>query len=131
MVRFATRLEAKDLVVTPKMLEVMKAAKEVGLTYLDPRQSWSRLRNYEIESRLHSALGGEWVITEWCPFDGYFCSYRDVASIHDLRNMLRWHKERVRQGGYVADSIFDCIKERIALRGNRDKDALYPEGFED
>lgn len=37
--------------------------------------NWERLRNYEIESRLHKEFGGEWGISEPCPFNGPFCSF--------------------------------------------------------
>lgn len=33
-----------------------------------------RLRNYEIEERLALEYDGRWVISEWCPFNGRFCS---------------------------------------------------------
>jgi hypothetical protein len=38
---------------------------------------WDRLRNYEYEERLHEAFGGDWCISEWCPFDGRWCTLRD------------------------------------------------------
>ncbi len=37
----------------------------------EPR--WERLRNYELKDLLVEALGGEWCIAEWCPFNGRFC----------------------------------------------------------
>lgn len=40
------------------------------LATCEPR--WERLRNYEYEEIL-TALGGDWCISEWCPFDGRHC----------------------------------------------------------
>lgn len=36
---------------------------------------YTRLRNYEIEERLHYIFGGEWIINEPCPFNGMYCRH--------------------------------------------------------
>lgn len=40
---------------------------------LDIKEEYIRLRNYELEYRLSVATGDEWVITDWCPFNGRYC----------------------------------------------------------
>jgi len=37
------------------------------------------LRNYEIEEGLHEITGDEWIVTDWCPFDGRFCNIDDFV----------------------------------------------------
>lgn len=36
---------------------------------------WERCRNYELETDMSEWFGGEWVISEWCPFDGVYCRW--------------------------------------------------------
>jgi hypothetical protein len=38
---------------------------------------WTRLRNYEMEMDLAEEFGGEWCVTDWCPFNGRFCKVHD------------------------------------------------------
>lgn len=47
------------------------------------------LRNYEIEQGMASEHGGQWIVSEWCPFNGIFCAYRDVASVEDIETARR------------------------------------------
>ena len=41
--------------------------------------TWLRMRNYEYEVLLSETFGGEWVIKEWCPFNGRYCAWGDHA----------------------------------------------------
>ena len=41
--------------------------------------TWDRLRNYEYEGDLAKTFGGEWCISEWCPFNGIYCTWCEHA----------------------------------------------------
>lgn len=68
-------------------------SKEELLAMHEP--DWPRLRNYEIEARLEKEFGPArteidgvidglppWVINEYCPFDGRFCSWGTCEEQH-------------------------------------------------
>lgn len=76
-----TRDEARHRLMT-KWAKAKAAMEEVGLDFDEPR--WDALRNYELERMMEYHFGGEWVIAEWCPFDGIFCRYKEVAPAADL-----------------------------------------------
>jgi hypothetical protein len=48
-------------------------SRAMGLKMIGRDPEGSRLRNYEIESRLEDDFDGVWCISEWCPFNGRFC----------------------------------------------------------
>ncbi len=37
-----------------------------------PHRSYPQARNYELERDLQEILGGDWVVTDWCPYNGRF-----------------------------------------------------------
>lgn len=53
------------------------------LLYGDRWAERTRMRNYEIEGYLRDQYGGQVCISEWCPYDGRFCTLRDhIAAPH-------------------------------------------------
>jgi len=51
-----------------------------------------RFRNYELEHELESQCDleeGEIIIGEWCPFNGIYCKFFDVAPIKALEEAKR------------------------------------------
>jgi hypothetical protein len=64
---------------------------------------WERLRNYEFEGELRKTFGGDWVISEWCPFNGVYCAWCEHAP--------------------------DAVIEETARRFERDAEVLKAEGF--
>ena len=60
----------------------IKLALELGLPFYVP--DWKSLRNYEMEEEMRDQFGDDWVVVEWCPFNGIFCRYKEVASKADL-----------------------------------------------
>lgn len=55
-----------------KFVDRAQAIKMTGGTH-------DRYRNYELEERLEAEYDGQWVISEWCPFDGRFCKLADFV----------------------------------------------------
>lgn len=53
----------------------------------------SRYRNYELEHDLEVEHGGTWVIAEWCPSNGIYCSYWEHAPVPVLKLALRAHEK--------------------------------------
>lgn len=95
-IKFVRRDDVRDRLLA-KWAEAIKLAEEVGLSYYIP--NWDRLRNYEMEALMRDNFGDDgWVVCEWCPFDGVFCTYRYGASRHDLKsaqsNIAAWRPER-------------------------------------
>lgn len=78
----------------------------------------SKLRNYEIEHLLEAKfplktmMKGEWIIAEWCPFNGINCLYSRVASVPDLEEALL----NCEASGVFEDFVIRDIKLRIKLR---------------
>lgn len=78
----------------------------------------NKLRNYEIEHLLEtrfplkSMMKGEWIIAEWCPFNGINCLYFRVASIPDLEEALL----NCEASGMFEDFVIRDINLRIKLR---------------
>lgn len=77
---------------------------------------WDRLRNYELEAELQGTLGGDWVISEWCPFNGFFCAYSDVAPLDEMvayREIIRgWNPKKV-----DVDYLVGQVDQKISERG--------------
>lgn len=51
---------------------------------------WDRMRNYELEAMLSDDFGGEWCISEPCPFNGAYCRFGthegpDGRTIYEIR----------------------------------------------
>ncbi len=133
--KFTSRAHAMDRYVDAEKLAAFDACRLADVGYHDPRDSWDRLRNYEIENRLYdqSVSKGDddvWIVTEWCPFNGIFCNYMKVASTKDLKAALRLHQEARRKDKHaVAPYVFDDLREAIALRGDQPETSYYPEGL--
>lgn len=53
----------------------IEAVQKLG--YLQNFERYWRLRNYELEHDLKLRFGGEWCISEWCPFNGRFCQLQE------------------------------------------------------
>lgn len=48
----------------------------------------ARLHNYEFETDyLPGLFGGNWIISEWCPFDGYHCAWYNHAPPDVLKQL--------------------------------------------
>ena len=79
--RLVTRAEAPGL-WRESVLRL--STREQLLAMREP--DWERMRNYEIEHALRYELGGEWCVSELCPFNGAFCSWGERTRIgaHDL-----------------------------------------------
>lgn len=75
------------------------------------REYPNRIRNYEMESNLGSP--GEFIVAEWCPFNGIHCSYFEHATLKDLNTALVACKEAIEEGWmapHATDAIVDQIK---------------------
>jgi hypothetical protein len=115
-VKLCTRAEALDRYMTKERIEVVERAREVGIGVFDPRDSWERMRNYEIEYALNedaASYGDTWIVREWCPYDGIFCNFMKVAPKAELEKVLKEHRTR---RGYVADFMFQDLREAIKKR---------------
>lgn len=84
--KFIKRADVKTRLIA-KWKDAISLADEVGLPYCLPRWDW--LKNYEMEMLMKDHFGDDWIVVEWCPFDGIFCRYRRVASRHDLKEARR------------------------------------------
>lgn len=73
--------------VEPSKISRQKALSELGYSATD------RVRNYELEHDLSSKLGGEWVVAEWCPFNGLFCQWISYAPDEDLDKTIKWWED--------------------------------------
>lgn len=98
----------------------MSRATATKLLRLDPIWA-SRLRNYEFEDRLAKRFGHEWVISEWCPFNGVWCKWVEYetaewirADIERLRSTPGDEYKRMR-----ANAAADYLESRLAERGVR------------
>jgi hypothetical protein len=88
-------------------------SKEQLLTAHEP--NWERLRNYEFESDLAKAFGGEWCISEWCPFDGVYCSWKDHAPdsvIEETAKGFERDAEELRANGFAPDRLAAYVRHR-------------------
>jgi hypothetical protein len=90
---------------------------------------WERLRNYEIEYELRRVFGRSFVISEWCPFDGIFTSWRnhappkvleaEIARIETCPLEAKPDGCRVTPEGYVADRLIDMLRDALAKARKR------------
>jgi len=81
-----------------------------------------RARNYELEhslERLHdqSLIPGntqkiEYIISEWCPFNGIHCAYFEHATECDLVTAYTNITAAIEEG-YMAKHAADKVKERL------------------
>lgn len=71
---FMTRAEARDAL---RKYWLSAYSREELLEMSEP--TWERRRNYEFEDDLRKAFGTNHVISEWCPFNGRFCSLKDYV----------------------------------------------------
>lgn len=82
----------------PRILTRAEAAERIRNHWLSTRTpeqllamhepNWDRLRNYELEGILEKELGGEWVIGEWCPFNGIHCNWLDHCPLETLDALI-------------------------------------------
>lgn len=96
-------------------------AERVGLPVSVP--TWARLRNYELESRLFHLFGNEYVISEWCPFNGIYCGWAAHAPEVDLKTEIaRLAQDRDKPEVDVKrlDHAIKTLQQELARRGVRD-----------
>lgn len=114
-----TRAEAKRRLLAhwkPAIVE----CRRVRLPFDLP--GWARMRNYELEFELSDVLGGEWVISEWCPFDGIFTAWREHAPASVLRRTIRRFRRSQAAGnveGYNWDYLVGYLQEALAKAGGK------------
>lgn len=46
---------------------------------------FTRWRNYEIESALIKEFGDDWIVAEWCPFNGVYCRWGRQQIVRDTK----------------------------------------------
>lgn len=82
----------------------------------------SRLRNYEIEHELHERdKDNEYVVAEWCPFNGIRCAFWEYADETWLEPALESHKIEVAVGR-MAPFVVDEIQARLnEVRARKEK----------
>ena len=68
----------------------VRGAKRVQLPHVLPR--FNVLRNYEFESLLNRVFDGEWVVSEWCPFNGIWCKWIEHAPQSELDAKIKWYE---------------------------------------
>lgn len=116
-VRFVSREEAKARLLD-RWDPAIRMAKVTGLPYRLP--DWDSLRNYELEGYLEDNFEPyKWVIIEWCPYDGLFCTYRKYASKRDLKefSVLVFDWEPVEGMPQLnKDMYYDIINKELARR---------------
>jgi len=111
-VKFIKRADVEDRLVE-KWLEAINLANEVRLPYRLPR--WSTLRNYEMEQMMQDHFGDNWIVVEWCPFNGIFCRYQKVASRYDLKK-ARNNIAAVQDSTFDKKYLFGLIDGELAKR---------------
>lgn len=95
-IKFITRKQVEERLME-KWGEAIRVARDAGLPHRIP--TWETYRNYELEALMRDNFSADddWVICEWCPYDGIFCTYRHGASKHNLkearRNFEDWRPE--------------------------------------
>lgn len=73
----------------------------------------ARLRNYEIEHALHEETPEvEYVVGEWCPFNGIHCSFWEHADETWLEPALEAHRAEV-AAGRMRPHVIDIIQKRL------------------
>jgi len=113
-IKFVKRDDVKDRLLL-KWGDAIDAAKKAGLPYHIP--DWPRLRNYELEWLMKDNYGDHgWVVCEWCPFDGIFCSYKEGASRHDLMEAREDIAAVPEDKGLNKSHFFRLIDTEIAKR---------------
>jgi len=75
-----------------RKLESLPKEKLIKLLVGPCPPNWGRVRNYEMEVELQEVTGEEYVISEFCPFNGRFCSWMDHAPIEFLKECLQHWK---------------------------------------
>lgn len=82
---------------------------------------WERCRNYELEARLERYIGGEWVITTWCPFNGIFCNAIEYIDEKGLRETISEFKEAKKTQAYGKHLNYDyhvnILRHELKRRG--------------
>ncbi len=99
-----------------KLVSREEASKAIGREYPN------RIRNYELEGYLvelheQSLVHGntekiKYVISEWCPFNGIFCSYFEHATFEDLSQTYLAHQIEVKQKR-MHQNVLDDIQKQI------------------
>lgn len=77
-------------------------------------RDWERMRNYEIEDELEREIGGEWVVSEWCPFNGVYCAWKDHCPDAILEALIvecEANPERLRARGINPDARIAYLRE--------------------
>jgi hypothetical protein len=113
---YMSRAEAKS-VLLEHWGPALQIAEQVKLPVHLPR--WDRLRNYELEGRLDDVFGGVHVLSEWCPFDGHFTTWRSHAPAEafelEILKLERGSMKRMPDGvrvtadGYNADYLIALL----------------------
>ena len=76
---------------------------------------WERMHNYEIEGLLEETFGDEWCINEWCPFDGVFSRWRDLAPesvIEERVAEIQSNTETIRLRGLNPEYLIAHLRKR-------------------
>ena len=90
-----------------KLISREDALKELG------RKPDSRMRNYEIEHYLDERTpDNEWVIQEWCPFNGIHCKFFEYSDKTWLLPALEAHRREVKDGR-MHKAVLADIKGRL------------------
>jgi hypothetical protein len=114
-IKFVTRADVQKRCMA-KWAPALKLAEEVGMRGRVVLPDWDRLRNYEMEETMQEQFGDHWIVVEWCPFNGIFCRYKEVASKADLR-MARENIAAVPASeGLNKPYLFGFIDEQLAKR---------------
>jgi hypothetical protein len=95
-----------------------KAIAECALVGIHIREySIDRLRNYEIENDLNRLFSNDYVISEWCPFDGFFCDWSNYCLISELEALKSdENKVHVISVGYNWESFVGLVNAKINER---------------
>lgn len=76
---------------------------------------WERLRNYEYEGDLRKAFGGDWCISEWCPFNGIYCAWSEHAPdavIEATAHGFERDAESLKQNGFSPERMAEYVRHR-------------------
>lgn len=97
----------------PTLISRKDAALKIGR-----ETNYEGMRNYEMEHALEEIEGGEWIINEWCPFNGIHCGFFDVAPIKFLEQTI----EEMQHWTDIRRNLIESLWVEIARRNNDIKD---------
>ena len=108
-----SRLDAEAL-INEHWSKAQQEADRVGM----PTNEYitERMRNYEIEYDLSNIFGGEYVVNEWCPFNGIFCKWMHHCDLSVLNSIVEENRGRGVVDGYNLDHLADYAESEIKKR---------------